>query len=397
MRRAPRYLLAVAAAAVTLMWMGAARGPAAPSDPLSYGRWKHGPSADPAHFPIGVWLQSPRNAPRFQKAGINTYVGLWQGPTEEQLAALKAAGMRVVCAQNEVGLKHRDDPTIVGWMHGDEPDNAQPLPGGRGYGEAIHPDRIIADYQRIRAADSTRPVLLNLGQGVANDAWRGRGAKRYDYREYCKGADIVSFDVYPVVGIGRPDGENYLWYVPRGLDRLKEATDGGKLLWNVVECTRIDEPEKKATPPQVKAEVWMSLIHGSRGIVYFVHQFKPRFIEAALLEDPDMLAAVTAINQQIRELAPALNSPSLPDAATVTTTTPSVPVDVMAKRHGKGLYVFAVGMRNGATQGRFTLKGAGKARVVTVIGENRTLPLRDGRFEDDFAPYAVHLYRIEER
>ncbi len=30
----------------------------------------------------------------------------------------------------------------------------------------------------------------------------------------------------------------------------------------------------------------MSLIFGSRGLIYFVHQFKPKFIEAALLADP---------------------------------------------------------------------------------------------------------------
>ena len=54
----------------------------------------------------------------------------------------------------------------------------------------------------------------------------------------------------------------------------------------------------------------MALIHGSRGLIYFVHQFKPKFNEHALLDDPEMLAAVTAINRQIRDLAPVLNSPT---------------------------------------------------------------------------------------
>ena len=54
----------------------------------------------------------------------------------------------------------------------------------------------------------------------------------------------------------------------------------------------------------------MSLIQGTRGLIYFVHQFKPTFREAALLDDPEMLAAVTALNQQITGLAPVLNTPS---------------------------------------------------------------------------------------
>ena len=76
-------------------------------------------------FPLAVWLQSPKNAPKFKALGINTYVGLWKGPTEEQLVELRKRGMKVICSQNAVGLRHLYDPTIIGWMHGDEPDNAQ--------------------------------------------------------------------------------------------------------------------------------------------------------------------------------------------------------------------------------------------------------------------------------
>jgi hypothetical protein len=357
-----------------------------------YSAWERGPSPRPDYFPIAVWLQSPRMAPRYRDAGINLYVGLWKGPTEEQLAGLKAAGMQVICDQNEV--KHRDDPTIVGWMHGDEPDNAQLLPDGKGYGGPIPASKIIADYRKMRTADPSRPVFLNLGQGVANDEWIGRAAKYEDYPEYCKGADILSFDVYPVAGIRKPDGENYLWYVPKGVDRLRGWAGPQKPVWNCIECTHISEPGRKATPHQVRAEVWMSLIHGSRGIIYFVHQFKPTFIEHALLEDPPMLEAVTRINRQVRELAPVLNSPTLPEVAAVTSSDKDAPIDLMAKRHQGALYLFAVGMRNRAARGAFRVSGLVGSRKVTVLGEDRTLTLQDGRFEDDFRPYDVHLYRI---
>ena len=66
--------------------------------------WQHGPPADPGFFPIAVWLQDPRNAERYKQAGINLYVGLWAGPTDAQLVSLKAAGMSVICEQNQVGL-----------------------------------------------------------------------------------------------------------------------------------------------------------------------------------------------------------------------------------------------------------------------------------------------------
>src|SRR5438105_879758 len=70
------------------------------------------PLKDPRFFPIAVWLQNPGQASRYRDIGINVYVGLWRGPTDEQLAELKKHGMRVVCARDAMGLRHKDDPTI---------------------------------------------------------------------------------------------------------------------------------------------------------------------------------------------------------------------------------------------------------------------------------------------
>ena len=62
-------------------------------------------------------------------------------------------------------------------------------------------------------------------------------------------------------------------------------------------------------PAQVRAEVWMSLVHGSAGIGYFAHIFSPSFIEAGLLSEPAVKAGVKAINSEIASLAPVLNTP----------------------------------------------------------------------------------------
>ena len=286
--------------------------PVLPSPPASpYAKWEHGPPRDAGFFPIAVWLQDPRNAGQFRAAGFNTYVALWKGPTESQLAALKAAGMKLICEQNATARQHLDDPVIIGWMHGDEPDNAQSLGDSKGYGPPIPAKTIVEDYLKIRTADPSRPVMLNLGQGVAWDGWYGRGVRTNhpeDYPEYIRGCDIVSFDIYPVAH-SHPQVSSNLWYVAQGVERLVKWAGGQKVVWNCIECTRI-QSQHKATPSQVRSEVWMSLIHGSMGLIYFVHEWQPKFDEAALLHDPEMLRAVTAINRQITELAPVLNSPT---------------------------------------------------------------------------------------
>ena len=138
----------------------------------------------------------------------------------------------------------------------------------------------------------------------------------------------------------------------------------------------------------------MSLIHGSRGLIYFVHQFKPKFIEAVLLEDLEMLDAVAALNRQITRLAPVLNSPTIHGTATVTPEDPAVPIALMTKRHEGATYLFAVGMREGATTATFAVQGIEGDQTVEVIGEKRTLAAKAGRFTDRFAPWDVHLYRV---
>lgn len=360
-----------------------------------YAAWKNGPPSDPGYFPIAVWLQDPRYATKYKEAGFNLYVGLWRGPTEEQLAALKAAGMLVICHQNKIGLNHKDDRIIVGWMHGDEPDNAQSRGRGKGYGPPIPPEKIIADYRRIQSADPSRPVLLNLGQGVAWDNWRGRGVRTNhpeDYPEYIKGCDIVSFDIYPVAH-PHPAVQGKLWFVARGVDRLREWSSKKKVVWNCIECTRI-KSGNKATPHQVKAEVWMSLIHGSTGLIYFVHEWMPRFNSHALLDDPVMLSAVTGINQQIHDLSPVLNSPTVRGAAYVRSSPESVPIDLIVKRYKGETYLFAVAMRDAAVRGSFEVQGLPQVTTAEVLGEARKIAVRNGRFIDTFKGYDVHLYRI---
>jgi hypothetical protein len=352
---------------------------------------------NPAFFPIAVWLQDPTNAKAYRDAGINTFVGLWEGPTDTQLSELNKAGMLVVCDQNQIALNHPARSNILAWMHRDEPDNATTWGARIGFSKPMPVDSVAADYRRMIANDSARPVLLNLGQGVAWDNWYGRGTRNHhpeDYPRYLEACDIASFDIYPTT---HPDTEisGNLWYVPLGIERLRRWTRDKKPVWNCIETTHGNNPRIKPTPHEVRAEVWMSLIHGSRGIIYFAHQFQPTFIEAALLADSEMLTAVTKFNQQITSLAPILNSPTITNAVTIRSTNTAAPIATMVKLHDGFTYIFAVAMRPLETQAEFTLKQFAGSEAVEVLGENRTVTVKDGKFTDHFGPWDVHLYRVK--
>jgi len=108
-----------------------------------------------------------------------------------------------------------------------------------------------------------------------------------------------------------------------------------------------------------------------------------------------MLNAVTALNRQISELAPVLNSAMVKGGAVVKSEKPDVPVAFMLKRHQGSTYLFAVGMRDGSTRATFKVDGLSGEKKVNVPGENRTIIAQDGNFSDEFAPWEVHLYHIK--
>ena len=361
-----------------------------------YARWSHGPPSAPGFFPISVWLQSPGNAPRFAALGINQYIGLYNGPSEGDLTTLTTGKMPALGDQNAVGLAHLSDPILRGWTQQDEPDNAQP-DGAGGYGPCVAPSTIVASYAAWTGKDATRPVFLNFGRGAADTAWFGRGsacASKTDmYPQYAAGADVLSFDIYPVNDAAGKEPPK-LWMVAQGVDNIRGWADRKKPVWTWIETTAIDGAAKP-TPAQLRMEVWSAVVHGALGIGYFVHQFKPAFSEAALLDDATTSAAVLEVDTQLGKLAPVLDTPSIANGVGVKTTDAAIPIDVMLKRFGGSTYLFAVGMRDGKNQATFTLSCVGKAAKAEVLGESRTVDVTAGVLTDAFEPYAVHLYKID--
>lgn len=345
---------------------------------------------DADFFPIGVWLQSPTRAANYKTIGINTFVGLYGGPTEQQLAALARQQMFAVAEQNDVGLKSVNRHIIKAWMQEDEPDNAQPIGLGQ-YGTCVPAAEVARRTQKMKARDPTRPVMINFGQGVANEYWRGRGPCNGDqgyYNVAIQKADILSYDIYPV-GSTTPQVKGRLEYVARGVTNLLKRASNEQSVWMALETTALD-PIRRPTASEVRAEVWMALIHGATGIFYFVHEFKPDFREDAIFRYPDIVEEVTKTNQLIKSLTPVLKGPSVPGTVSVSS---HIPIATMVKVYKDTTYIFAVSMQNSPSIARFALDDVHHG-ATRVIGEDRSIAISKGSFEDQFEGYGVHLYQI---
>ncbi len=354
-----------------------------------YSAWSNGPSTDPNYFPIGVWLQGPNKIQEYQNIGINNFVAFYGNLDQTSLSTFSTGAMPLTVSQNSVGLTSAQNGIIKSWTQIDEPDNAQLNAAGTAYDPCISPSVIVSNYNTIRSSDTTRPVFLNFGRGVADISYNGRGTCSGNtayYSQVAPGGDILAFDVYPI-----SDYSSRLELVATGLDNLKTWAPN-KIIWNFIEATAINGGAVP-TAAQEKAEVWMSLVHGSKGIVYFAHQFSPTFREDGLFNTPALVTAIQGINAQVTSLAPVLNSPTIANGVSVTSSVSSVPVDTMVKKYGGSTYVFAVAMRNTATTATFNVPGM-TTGTVQVIGENRQITMSGGSFQDSFAGYGVHLYSV---
>jgi hypothetical protein len=191
------------------------------------------------------------------------------------------------------------------------------------------------------------------------------------------------------------------------------------------------------TPAEIEAESWMTIIHGARGLLYFVHQFAPVQEEDSIFhpEHADVKAAVAATNIRVAALARVLNTPSVGNGVTVTSSSPHAAINVLLKRYGGCTFLLAIndGLPQnqtpsaipieetslfckgsslctdsvaaaggalsmspaGATTATFTLRDFPAHTIAIVLGEKRQIPVNNGAFSDEFATsYTWHLYQI---
>jgi hypothetical protein len=366
-----------------------------------YAGWPRGIPTDPSFFPIAVWLQGSWHATELAQLGINIYVGNNAGTdplAASDLAILKGLGLHAIIGQDSVGLANIDDPTIIGWwMTPDEPDNAQSN-GSGGYGPPVDPSALVKTYDAYKAKDSTRPVWLGLGQGVAYDGWEGRGSGAPPESGYVAASDIVAFDIYPYNNCGGDSNEmvtcGQFWLNAFGVDRLHKWSGRQQAVWTDFETTIISAGTTTGpTPVETISEVWLSLIHSANGICYFIDSWNPSFREDGIFESPAMVKAVTGLNQQIQSLAPELNSATLPGLVSVSSGAASI--ESMVKANGTSLYVFSAVSQKGTATGTFQIEGMTADAVATVVGEGRSVDVVRGKFSDAFPANGVHIYKID--
>jgi hypothetical protein len=367
-----------------------------------YSQFSNPLPSDPNYFPIGVWFESvvsQADVNLDKDAGLNLYVVLTDN---SNLSLIQRNGMRAILQESEWRNNQAaiNSPAVAGWALFDEIDMQQ------------GPDRGYMTIYNILAKlpNDGRLRYNNYGKGVM--FWEtNEQAKRFvnDFQQ------VVSNDVYwftdphvsgsseggKLLNDGRPltptqtrRAANYGYTV----DRMRALATRPKPIWNFVEVgwpfTETEAQGARAIrPTEITAAVWHGIIAGAQAIIYFNHSFGGPNQTQHCLRDPTyaaVRAAVKSTNQLVTQLAPVLNTPFADGFVTA-----SLSVRAMAKFHESKYYVFAGNKENVASTATFSLSGVDDG-TATVIGENRTISISNGRFSDSFGDgNAIHIYRID--
>jgi hypothetical protein len=360
--------------------------------------------SNPTFFPISVFLGSMQAAERYKSLGINTYQAMEHNVSTVPLSSVTNTGMFVMAQQEEwTPAEVGNNPNVVSWFISDECD--------MGYSDCT-PDwnhdngeygRLAVQQScvnKVSAYNDGRFKHANFGNGVARTFWAPKTMGDHIALMDSVGADKYSYTSPGVDGVltGSPDwpaGANPMTSASYGwqVDQMRSFQNPASLkpVWGFVETARplLDEVGARTiTPNQMEGAVWSMIIHEARGISYFTQNNDPA-CEAGKPCNAAMEVKLIAINGEIKSLAPVLNAQSYQYDFNNAT-------DTMLKDHDGSAYIFAdIGLNQSPGNKTFALPAGVGGTAVTVVGENRTIPVRNGAFTDNFAAeYTHHVYQI---
>ena len=403
--------------------------------------WSNGPTTSDAWFPVGAWqahidsnylgIIAPYSdlGAGLVDAGVNLVVGTWnwmsEGPGYIQRA--KDLGLKVLATgpdMDYLAANPSHASTIVGWQTGDEMDMFRVndnAPFGPNSPTTTH-----NNYLTNKSQDPTRPQHINWGKPMGGWYYTATGgydtgSRNGDLTLYQKSSEATSVDYYWWTDPYEATPNAFGYGAAVDWQRFYARMDNpNKPIWMFVENSRPwDSTTALAiTPFQMEAAIWNSVVHGARGIIYFIHDFNPNngTAERGVWSQPyydrttgdAIIAKMKVVNARLQSLAPVLNSPEIgtisastgresPSAFITVNSTNGIPIDIMVRQYGGQTYVFAQAsgdsthLGSGNTTATFTWVGGG-SRTLTVRDESRTVTQTNGIWSDSFTPYQLHIY-----
>ncbi|MBO4490737.1 MAG: hypothetical protein J5944_05185 [Lentisphaeria bacterium] len=158
----------------------------------------------------------------------------------------------------------RHHPALIGYGY-DEPDARK-----------VAPEMIVQMYQTVKAEDPVHPVCVNLCQKTT-------------FKQYLEGSDVASFDNYPFPYSDLNSWREYLQAVLAAKDGVPFQTYLQSFQYPDAAVPRNED---------IYAEFILSLIAGSRSVLFFSWNEHAESRCHCLVSDPEMQAAARLVSEQ---------------------------------------------------------------------------------------------------
>jgi hypothetical protein len=257
----------------------------------------------------------------------------------------------------------------AGWAFPDEPE-----------GNGWTPNSLRRAHPYPRGSNDGLVSFMTTGPGFFRSPYTPTNIAPDLYGRFARLADVAGFDLYPLAHCSADLGAVYDAQVV--FDRLA----GNMPTFQWIE-TGPSRPTYcggyQMTAAELRAEVWLAIAGGARGIGYFTHTWSPdhdAFGVSAPLVD-EMLKT----NSLLAALQPALAGKTIPSSSD------SGSVKVLARKAARSTYVIAVNETQSQLNSQFHVPALQDGQV-RAFGEHRSLGSSTGYVNDTFGPLAVHVY-----
>ena len=354
-------------------------------------------------FPIGIYAVCKRefNGKDFdkafkdlKKAGFNFAHTYGNSYDPEFLAAAEKYGFKLWVAARvpsknfvETGRHH---PSILAWYLGDDTSMHQTPAELRSYRDAV------------TAVDPTRLTCQADVVGAA-------GTLHLPYRDYLDGTDVIMPEIYPIGGkAGNASDTNCVARTIANMaafnDAIAKSKDGPKANWPILQYFQgWNSWQHFPSREQLFATSFAAIIHGAHGITWYTYggfyNKRRDYYDEGITSRPERFQNMADLCTWLQELTPALVARACPQPQVEVVSGPrtdplgQVAVSALLRRANGKAWLLTVNAAYSPVRARFTLADVGAK--AEVMREKRTVTLENGVFEDDFAPFAVHIYRID--
>ena len=355
-------------------------------------------------FPIGLYAVCKRefNGNDFDRAFADMKTGGFNfahtyGPvSDEFLDAANRHGMKLWCAARpsdagSVVERLRHKPAVLAWYLGDDTsDNTTP-------------DELLSRESFIKAVDPTR---ISCQADPVGSRKFSRIASRY--ADYVIGTDVFMPELYPVRGaVGDETDATCVAKIVHDMASIcadaRENGDGRpRGIWAIIQYFKGwgnwgHFPSKE----QLAAMTWAAVVHGAHGVTWYTYggfyDKTNKMDNQGVTSTPDRWRNICELATHLQELSPILVERTPQDQPKVHVLAGAAKdpfgrpaVSCMAKSHGDATTLIAVNAAPEFTRVRFGVKGCSEA---DVRWEGRRIAFRPDGLEDDFAPFAVHIYQ----